>query len=77
MPQTSFVGQLQGCQLADIEGAILSFLIKNFFLIYLCLAALRLHCCAHAFSTASGDYSVAAVHRLLMAVVSLVAEHKL
>ena len=49
-----------------------------FFLIYLFLAALGLHCCARAFARC-GEWGLLfiAVHRLLIAVVSLVAEHGL
>ena len=46
--------------------------------IYLFLAALGLHCCAQAFSSC-GERGLlfVAVHRLLIAVASLVAEHGL
>ena len=53
---------------------------KNFFkrFIYLFLAALGLRCCAWAFSCC-GERGIlfVAVHRLLIAVASLVAEHGL
>ena len=49
--------------------------------IYLFLAALRLRCCTHGLSlvVASGSrgYSPIAVRGLLIAVASLVAEHRL
>ena len=52
--------------------------ILNILFMYLFLALLGLHCCA-AFSwvAASRGYSIAAVHRLLVAVAPLVAEHRL
>ena len=51
------------------------FFLKNFFLF---LAALGLHCCGRAFSSC-GERGLlfVAVHGLLIAVASLVAEHKL
>ena len=53
----------------------LLFYLKNFFLF---LAVLGLHCCAQAFSSC-GEQGLLfiAVHRLLIAVASLVAEHGL
>ena len=53
------------------------FLIYLFYL-YLFLAALSLHCCAHAFSSC-GEQGLlfVAVRGLLIAVASLVAEHGL
>ena len=49
-----------------------------YFFIYLFLAALGLHCCARAFSSC-GEQGLlfVAVHGLLIAVASLVAEHGL
>ena len=45
---------------------------------YVCLAALGLCCCAWAFSSCSEQGLLfVAVHRLLIAVASLVAEHGL
>ena len=45
---------------------------------YLFLAVLGLHCCAQAFSVCSErGLLFIAVHRLLIAVASLVAEHGL
>ena len=45
---------------------------------YLFLAVLGLHCCVgFGLAVASRGYSLDAVHRLLFAVVSLVAEHRL
>ena len=52
---------------------------KNFiYFIYLFLAMLGLHCCTRAFSSC-GKWGLlfVAVHRLLIAVASLVAEHGL
>ena len=45
---------------------------------YVCLAALGLRCCAQAFSSC-GEWGLlfVAVHELLIAVASLVAEHGL
>ena len=53
-------------------------LIFFFFLINLLLAALGLHCCMQAFSSC-GERGLlfVAVHGLLIAVASLVAEHGL
>ena len=49
-----------------------------FIYLYLVLAVLGLCCCAQAsLATASGGYSLVAVWGLLMAEVSLVAEHGL
>ena len=53
------------------------FLFKIYF-IYLFLAVLGLRCCAWAFSSCSErGLLFVAVHRLLIAVASLVAEHGL
>ena len=55
-----------------------SFLKKIYLFIYLCMAALGLHCCAQAFSSCSKrGLLFVAVHRLLISVASLVAEHRL
>ena len=49
-----------------------------FFLIYLFLVALSPRCCARAFSSCSQEGLLfVAVHRLLLAVTSLAAEHRL
>ena len=49
-----------------------------FFVIYLFLAALGLHCCPWAFSSCSEQGQLlAAVRGLLVAVAALVAEHGL
>ena len=49
-----------------------------FFIIYLFLAVLCLHCCAWAFSSCSTQGLLfIAVHRLLIVVASLVVEHGL
>ena len=51
---------------------------KNFFLIYLFLAALGLHCCAWAFYRCGAwGLLILVVCGLLIAVASLVAEHGL
>ena len=54
------------------------FFFKLIYLIYLFLAALGLRCCARAFSSC-GERGLlfVEVHRLLIAVASLVAEHRL
>ena len=54
------------------------FFIYKFILFYLFLAALGLRCCARAFSSC-GEWGLlfVVVHRLLIAVASLVAEHGL
>ena len=56
-----------------------TFTISHYYFIYLFLTALDLHCCAWAFSSCSevGRLLFVAVHGLLIAVVSLVAEHRL
>ena len=59
----------------------ISFFLKGIFFnkcIYLFLAGLGLHCCARAFSSC-GEQGLlfVAVHGLLIAVASLVAEHGL
>ena len=54
------------------------FLIFIIEFIYLFLAMLGLHCCMWAFSSCSGwGLLFTAVHRLLIAVASLVVEHEL
>ena len=52
--------------------------LKFIYFIYLFLAVLGLHCCAGAFSSC-GEWGLlfVAVHRLLIVVASLVAEHRL
>ena len=58
--------------------ALMSFLFSFFKLIYLFLAALRLCCCVRAFSSCSEQGLLfVAVRGLLVAVASLVAEHRL
>ena len=60
-------------------GVWLTFFFNKFiYFIYLFLAALGLHCCVRAFSSCSewGPLSVE-VHGPLIAVASLVAEHRL
>ena len=52
------------------------FLINFYLFIYLFLAALGLRCCVQAFSSCSEQGLLfVAVHGLLIAVASLVAEH--
>ena len=57
---------------------VIIFLYKFILFIYLFLATLGLRCCMQAFSSC-GEQGLlfAAVHRLLIAVASLVAEHGL
>ena len=51
---------------------------KHFFLFVYFLAVLGLHCCARAFSSCGEqELLFIAVHGLLMAVASLVMEHRL
>ena len=53
------------------------FFKKNFFF-NLFLAVQDLHCCVgFSLVVASGSYSLVTMHRLLIAVFSLVAEHRL
>ena len=59
-------------------NAFLCFLKIICLFIYLFLAALGLRCCTRAFSSCSEQRLLfVAVHRLLIAVASLVAEHGL
>ena len=63
----------------NLSSVFFLIFLKNKF-IYLFLAALSLRCCARAFSRwrrAGGGYFSLAVHGLLIAVASLVAEHEL
>ena len=54
------------------------FFFFNFCLFYLFLAALGLPCCVQAFSLwGERGLVFVAVHRILIAVASLVAEHRL
>ena len=63
---------------SDVMPIILAWFFFNKFIyfIYLFLAALGLHCCVRAFSSC-GEQGLlfVAVHGLLVAVASLVAEH--
>ena len=54
------------------------FTFLKYLFIYLLLATLGLHCCTQAFSSC-GEWGLllVAVHRLLIVVASLVAEHRL
>ena len=57
---------------------ILYFFNKFIYFIYLFLAALGLCCCVRAFSSCSEQgLLLAVVHGLLIAVASLLAEHRL
>ena len=52
--------------------------LVHFFFKFTCLAALRLHCCARAFSSFSDrGLLFVVVHGLLIAVASLVMQHRL
>ena len=54
------------------------FFFKNLFIYFFCVAALGLRCCAQASSSCSEwGLLFIVVHGLLIAVASLVAEHKL
>ena len=54
------------------------YLFFNIYFIYLFLVALGIRCCAWAFSSCSEQGLLfVAVHRLLIAVASLAAEHRL
>ena len=55
------------------------YFLINISFIYLLLSALGLHCCARAFSSCGGEQGLlfVAALRLLIAVASLVAEHRL
>ena len=56
----------------------LTLFLKFIYFMYLFLAALGLHCCAWAFSSCSEPgLLLVAVHRLLIAVASLVVENRL
>ena len=62
--------------LISSHAVIFLFFFLIYLLMYLFLAALGLHCCARAFSSC-GEQGLlfVAVHRLLIVVASLVAEH--
>ena len=70
------------CLWKNVYSSLLPIFKSDFFLIkkiyYLFLAALGLHCCAWAFSIC-GEWGLlfVVVHGLLIAVASLVAEHRL
>ena len=52
--------------------------LNKYFLNYLFMAMLGLHCCMQAFSSAARrGYSAVAMHRFLIVLASLVAEHRL
>ena len=64
-------------QVCSLICSVIYFL-KFIYLIYIFLAALRLHCCVRAFSSCSEQGLLfVAVHGLLIVMVSLVAEHRL
>ena len=62
----------------DCLNILIIHLLKKILFIYLFLAALGLRCCARAFSSC-GEWGLlfVVVCRLLIAVASLVAEHRL
>ena len=64
--------------LEDYWLFLISFFLRNLFIICLFLAVLGLHCCAWAFSSC-GERGLlfVAVHGLLIVVASLVVEHGL
>ena len=52
------------------------FFFFNLFILFLFLAALGLHCCTRAFSSCNEQgLLLVVVHKILIAVTSLVAEH--
>ena len=55
---------------------LMYFFLVNLF-IYLFMAALGLHCCTRAFSSGERGLLFVVVCKLLIAVASLVAEHRL
>ena len=66
------------CWMWNQLGLHFIFLLKFIYFIYLFLAAWGLCCCAQAFSSCSEQGLLfVAVHGLLIAVTSLVAEHRL
>ena len=74
---TVFSGYMPRSGIASLPFFLFLFILILFF-IYLFLAVLGLRCCAQAFSSC-GEWELLflAVHRLLIAVASLVAEHRL
>ena len=59
---------------------VLFFFLRNKFYLFICLflAVLGLHCWVRfSLIAVSGSYAIAVVHRLLIVVTSLVAEHRL
>ena len=66
------------CGLEKTWVAVVFFFFNLFILIYLFLSVLGLCCCTRAFSSC-GEWGLLffEVHRLLFAVASLVAEHRL
>ena len=56
---------------------LLSFYLFIYLFIYLCLRCVFFAVCGLSLVVVSGGYSFVAVHRLLIAVVSLVVEHVL
>ena len=73
-----FVFFARGCPVVLALFVFWVFLISLFYLLFKFLAALGLRCCAWAFS-GCGEWGLllVAVRRLLIAVASLVAEHRL
>ena len=64
--------------MAHVRRLLFSFLYLFIIIIIIILAALGLRCCAWAFfSCGEQGLLFVAVHRLLIAVASLVAEHRL
>ena len=60
------------------KGLLLFFFLNKFIYLFLFLAALDLRCCAQAFSSCvKWGLLFVVVHRLLIAVASVVVEHQL
>ena len=65
------------CHYRDNTGSALIYLFTLIFLfIFLSLIMLGLHCCVWTFSSCEGGLLFIVVHRLLIVVASLVAEHR-
>ena len=60
-----------------LDHMVVLFYSKFYLFVCLFLAVPGLHCCGRfSLSAVSGSYSTAVVHRLLIAVTSLIAEHR-
>ena len=79
IPQAAWCGQKEKRKKKKSNCCLFFSFLFYFFLFYLFifLSALGLRCCAWAFSSCRQRGLLFAVHRLLIAVASLVAEHAL